>query len=246
MKVITIITLILACVAGAAWWFSARPPVIPSASSSHELIVLSGNTMGGTWSVKVPRLPPATSRDELEAQVGAVLEKLEAQMSSYRPQSELSRFNASVGNDWFPVPRELAEVVSLAQRVSDETGGAFDVTVGPLVNVWGFGAGRSGVPTDVPSPETIASAKSRVGYRQLQVRLDPPALKKSRPDLCVDLGGIAKGYAADAVGTFLESCMLPDYLAQIGGEVRARGKSHLGSPWHVGVETPTPDVRRIL
>jgi thiamine biosynthesis lipoprotein len=245
VKIASIIAFFIVFAAAVGWKMIARHT--PQPPPQHVgLITLSGNTMGGTWAVKVLRLPPATSRDQLEAQVGEVLEKLDAQMSTYRPQSDLSRFNAYAGSDWFPVPRELAEVVSLAQRVSDETAGAFDVTVGPLVNLWGFGAGRSGVPVDVPSPDAIASAKSHVGYRQLEVRLDPPALKKSRPDLCVDLGGIAKGYAADAVGAFLESRGFRDYLAQIGGEVRARGNSHLGRPWHVGVETPTPDVRRIL
>jgi thiamine biosynthesis lipoprotein len=244
MKTILVIASIVVVIAAAGRFVARRPAV--SSSASPGLIMLGGNTMGGTWSVKVLRLPPGASREELEGQVGALLNRLERQMSTYQADSDLSRFNASASTGWFPVPRELAEVVALARRVSDETDGAFDVTVGPLVNVWGFGAGRSGVPQDVPPAEAIAAAKARVDYRRLDVRLDPPALKKSRADLYVDLGGIAKGYAADAVGAFLESRTVSDYLAQIGGEVRARGKSHLGRPWHLGIETPTPDVRRVL
>jgi thiamine biosynthesis lipoprotein len=246
MRTALVIIVIAAAGLAVAWSLARRGPTPPPPAPAPDYITLAGHTMGGTWSVKLLRLPPDIAREPLESRVAAVLEKLDAQMSTYRPVSDLSRFNASGSTDWFPVPRELAELVSLAQRVSEETGGAFDVTVAPLVDLWGFGAGRATVPTAPPPNAAVATARARVGYRRLAARLDPPALKKDRPDVRIDLGGIAKGYAADAVGALLDSIGIADSLVQVGGETRARGRSHPGRPWRVGIETPTPDVRRIL
>ena len=236
--------------AGGAWaWHAARATgrAPAAAAEGPRLVAVGGLTMGGTWSAKLPRLPVSVSAAELEAAAGALLDRLEGQMSTWRPESDLSRFNRYHGTDWFPVPRELAEVVAAAGRVSEQTGGAFDVTVGPLVNLWGFGAdqaaGRAGV---VPSEEAIAGARAHVGYRLLESRLSPPALRKADPAVYADLGGIAKGYAAGAVAEYLDSLGATDYLVAVGGELRARGLSHLGRPWRAGIETPTPDVRRVL
>ena len=203
--------------------------------------------MGGTWSVKVARLPSAMPREALEASVAERLDRLDRQMSIWKPQSDLSRFNQYRGADWFPVPAELAEVVGAAQRVSEQTGGAFDVTVGPLVLLWGFGPQHSGGQIgQIPSDDAIAAARKHVDYRLLECRLTPPALRKRDPELYVDLGGIAKGYAADSVAAYLQSVGVRDFLVAVGGELRAGGLLRDGRPWRVGIETPTPDVRRIF
>ena len=203
--------------------------------------------MGGTWSVKLARLPASISREVLEASVGERLNRLDRQLSIWKPESELSHFNQHRGDDWFAVPRELAEVVAVAQQVSAQSGGAFDVTVGPLVLLWGFGPIRSGGQTgQVPSDDAIAAARAHVDYRRLECRLAPPALRKRDPGIYVDLGGIAKGYAADSVAAYLKSIGVGDYLVAVGGELRASGFSRDGRQWRVGIETPTPDVRRIF
>jgi thiamine biosynthesis lipoprotein len=220
--------------------------ISPSRAGS-ESTSFAGNTMGGTWSVKLAQLPPGSSQESLQACVGELLDRLDSQMSIWKPESNLSAFNRYRGDDWFPVPRELADVVAEAQRVSEQTVGAFDVTVGPLVLLWGFGPARSGGQThSIPSDEAISTARSHVGYRLLECRLLPPALRKHDPELYVDLGGIAKGYAADAVGAFLNSVGIHRYLIAVGGELRAHGMNEQERPWSVGIETPTPDVRRIF
>jgi thiamine biosynthesis lipoprotein len=220
----------------------ASPPSIPETT-------FGGDTMGGAWSVKLSAIPKGTTAEALHKQIAAVLDGLEGQMSTYRPQSAVSKFNAYRKSDWFDVPPDVVRAVAAAQAVSKESGGAFDVTVGGLVNLWGFGpsqTGRRDVTARVPSDAEIDAARAHVGYLHLHVRTDPPALKKDDPFTEIDLSGIAKGYAAHAVATALEGCGAQNYLIAVGGELRAKGLSPLGRPWRVGIEVPTPDTRRII
>lgn len=168
-------------------------------------------------------------------------------MSTYRADSDLSRFNRLRSTDWIPVADDVARLAGIARGVSEQTGGAFDVTVGPLVNLWGFGPGQppGGFGT-IPTDAMIESARRHVGYRLLDSRAAPPALRKSDPLVYADFSGIAKGYAAELVGRRLEELGARDYLVAVGGEMRARGLSHRGRPWRVGIETPTPGTRRVL
>jgi thiamine biosynthesis lipoprotein len=203
--------------------------------------------MGGTWSVKVGDSIEVQRRVDVFGEVSDLLRTLDAEMSIYKPDSDVSRFNAAETTEWFPVAPEVAEVVAAALRASEESGGAFDVTVAPLVNLWGFGPAKSGGQVgQVPTDERIAAARSHVGYRLLECRADPPALRKRDPRLSIDLGGIGKGFAADKVGACLERRGFSNYLVAVGGELRARGSSREGPGWRVGIETPTPDTRRIL
>ena len=129
------------------------------------------------------------------------------QMSTYLPDSEISRFNRSEETDWFSVSSDTAIVVSTALDVARQTDGAFDITVGPLVNLWSFGPDRR--PKGIPTEEEIAAALQRVDYRSLQVRLEPPALRKQESQISIDLSGIAKGYAVDLVADLLDRGGLP-------------------------------------
>ena len=163
------------------------------------------------------------------------LASVDGQMSTYREDSQLSRFNAAQENRWVPVPPELLGVVAAAQRLSQLTDGAFDVTVGPLVNVWGFG------PVDVdsvtPSPQALAGARARVGYHNLQVRESPAALMKLA-DIYVDLSAIAKGHGVDRVTEVLVAKGCTDFMVDVGGEVAVRGANPDGQPWRIGIEAP--------
>lgn len=212
------------------------------------MIDIGGLTMGGTWSVKLPALPPSIkSAAQLEASIAFLLHRLDAEMSSYQPEGDLCKFNRDRTIDWHEVPAELAEVVAKALQVSEESGGAFDVTVAPLVSLWGFGPDSHGKPLEkIPSDLEIKSALVHVGYRRLQCRLSPPALRKSDPEVSIDLGGIGKGFAADQVSVYLNSIGADHYLIAVGGELRAKGTSAAGLPWRVGIETPTADTRRIF
>jgi thiamine biosynthesis lipoprotein len=236
----------VALVAGAVAWVIFQPHK-PTHVPDPPMITIGGHTMGGDWSLTLRHLPPAQTREALQAASQAILDRLEDEMSTYRPTSDLSRFNRMHDTDWFEVPQDLANVVWTAQRVSEETGGAFDVTVAPLVNLWGFGPESTGLRIgEVPTDDAIAAARQHVGYQRLHVRLAPPALRKDDADVRIDLSAIAKGYAAGRIASALDAQGATDYLITVGGEVRAKGISNLGRPWRVGIEVPTPDTRRVL
>ena len=156
-------------------------------------------------------------------------------MSTYLETSEISRFNASESTDWFSVSPEFAEVVAFAQQVSGRTGGAFDVTVGPLVDAWGFGP--EGRPDEIPGEQKLEQLRQRVGYEKLAVRQDPPAIRKSVPGLQVDLSAIGKGHGVDRIVELLQDAGAKDIFVEIGGEVRTAGDK-AGEPWKVGVQRP--------
>lgn len=216
----------------------------PRAAPADDLR-LRGETMGTTYRVSV-----AATRDasvELKTHIDALLERINDQMSTYRPQSELSRLNANASREWLSVSAELYTVLAAARQVSVATDGAFDITVGPLVNLWGFGPqARVDQP---PSASALAEALARVGYRQLELADGPPRVRKARSDLYLDLSAIAKGYAVDQVAALLEAQGMHDYLVDIGGELRARGHNAKGDAWQVGVALPVAnidDIERVL
>jgi thiamine biosynthesis lipoprotein len=208
-----------------------------------EVAELVGQTMGTTYSVKLSPAPPAEQRAALQQRIEALLDQVNRQMSTYIADSDLMRFNRSQSLDWQPVPDSLVDLVERARAISRETGGAYDVTVGPLVNLWGFGnAGRRDTP---PGEDQIRAALARVGYRQLEARATPPALRKAVPGLEVDLSSIAKGWAVDRIGQLLEAQGLGDYLVEIGGDLRARGSKGPGRPWRVAIERPEEGRRTV-
>ncbi len=213
------------------------------AADRDEFILITGPTMGTSYAVKLYDTDGDTEADALQLQIAGLLERINDQMSTWRPASELSRFNKSRGSSWFPVSAELAYVVESAASISALSDGAFDVTVGPIVNLWGFGPERSG--TYPPSEKDIERTMERVGYRQLAVRASPSALRKQRPDVYVDLSAIAKGFAVDEVARLLDERHIRSYLVEIGGELRARGSKPDGSPWKVAIERPLPGERSV-
>lgn len=196
-----------------------------------------GQTMGTTYMVKVAG-HDSVSDDEIRFAVDAELRQVSDEMSTYLDSSEISRFNASESTDWFAVSPSFAEVVQQALEISQLTNGAFDVTVGPLVNAWNFGPERS---KSIPDAAEVARIKASVGFKNLSVRLDPPALRKSIPDLQVDLSSIAKGHGVDRVIAVLEGLSVINAFVEIGGEVRTVGDKP-GGAWKVGIQLP--DVER--
>ena len=203
----------------------------------------TGLTMGTYYSVSYAGGPSCD--DGLTAPIERELATVNAQMSTYLPDSEVSRFNASTSLEWIPVSEDLARTVAVALELSRQSDGAFDVTVGPLVNLWGFGPeDRQGAP----SVEDLASARTRVGFDKLSVDIEASALKKSIADLHVDLSAIAKGHGVDRVAKLLEDHGCEQYLVDIGGEVRTRGQNSSGTQWRVGIEVPdgSGSVERVL
>ena len=206
-------------------------------------LVISGSTMGTTYTVKFYAGKANTDTGVIHSRIDALLERINDQMSTWRPESELSRFNESTSTSWFSVSLELAHVVETAGAISAMSDGAFDVTVGPVVNLWGFGPDRS--TAGLPSQQQIREAMERVDYRQLLVRSSPSALRKLRPDIYVDLSAIAKGFAVDEVARLLDERHIRSYLVEIGGELRARGVKGDGSSWNVAIERPLSDERML-
>lgn len=202
----------------------------------------SGWTMGTAFNVTVAVMPSTVRADELKAGIDRRLSDVNGSMSTFLEDSELSRLNRSRSTDWLPVSDDLATVLAEAQRISRLTDGAFDVTIGPLVNLWGFGPEKKD-GDDVPSVSEITARLQKCGYRNLQVREEPPSVRKLLPEIYIDLSALAKGYGVDRVADYLESAGIKDYLVEIGGELRVEGKSHRGDAWLIGIEKPAPGQR---
>ncbi len=200
--------------------------------------------MGTSYSVRLPSF----SGDEgtLGAAVSAALQRVDALMSTYRADSEVSRFNRHKSREPLPVSAASYAVLAAAQEISAATGGAFDITVGPLVDAWGFGPAEAAAP---PSEETVRKLAESTGWQKLALDPRGPAIAKAAPQTRIDLSAIAKGYAVDRLAESLEQMGYRDYLVEVGGELRARGNRADGSPWRIGVERPASasrDVHRIL
>lgn len=199
---------------------------------------LGGQTMGTTWSVRLVDSPVPSA--ELQVRLERELERVNALMSTYDSGSELMRFNGAPVQEPFAVDDDTRDVVELALDISRLSEGGFDVTVGPLVNLWGFGPGQR--PEQVPDPAAIARARQTVGYDRL--RVEGNALVREA-GLFVDLSAIAKGHAVDVLARTLEAAGVTRYLVEIGGELRGAGKSAADRPWRVAVEAPVAHTREI-
>lgn len=209
--------------------------------AEEEVLALDGRTMGTYWSVRIAAPPSELDAETLHADLEAALVEVNAQMSNYDPESEISRFNRSPVGEWFEVSPEVVAVMAAALDVSALSGGAFDVTVGPLVELWGFGS-RQVERDQVPSEADIAAALAQVDWRQIEVRQEPPALRR-KADVAADLAGIAKGHGVDVMAAVIEAHGATRYLADIGGDMLGRGLNGRGVPWQVAVEVPSPEVR---
>jgi FAD:protein FMN transferase len=208
---------------------------------SPEELVLSGPTMGTTYTVKVAAPPTSLDGARLRATIDAVLAQIDGSMSGYRRDSEVARFNASASTQWYEVSADLAAVVQAALDISEKSDGAFDITVAPLVAAWGFGP--AGEPKILPNAEQLAQIAASVGYRKLHVQLDPPALRKDVAELSIDLNGIAPGFAVDRLAERLAALRAENFMIDIGGEIRARGHNARGEPWHIAIERPVDTQR---
>jgi thiamine biosynthesis lipoprotein len=208
-------------------------------SGSSKIHEIGGSTMGTFFDVKIVKNYPPISKPDfklIKSGIEKVLDSVNGQMSTYIENSELSKFNRFNGTDWFEVSEDLASVIAHSLLISEKSGGAFDITVGPLVNLWGFGpVERNG--SYVPNEEEIKQARQSVGFKKLSVKQSPTSIKKAIVTLYGDLSAIAKGFAVDRISEYLDSAGITDYLVEIGGEIRTQGKNHLGEPWQVGIST---------
>jgi len=220
-------------------WLTWRGPGGPGAA---RLTTLSGPTMGTTFTVKVVQRGTHLADAELQRLTQDALGRVDVLMSTYRPDSEISRFNASLSTDPFPLSPETADVILCALKISDQTAGAFDITLGPIINAYGFGPpGRRPFPTD----DEIEALRLHVGYDKLEFNPDVPSLRKLDPEIYIDLNAIAPGYASDLIAKTFDSHGIADYMIEVGGEIRAHGRNAEGEPWRVGVEKPSDTERSV-
>ena len=199
--------------------------------------------MGTTFSVKIVQPGDLAEKELLRQRISDMLADLDAKLSTYKAESDLSVFNRSESTGWVAVSRELCNVVDAAMAISRLTGGAFDITVGPLVNLWGFGPDSA--RSTPPAADAIAETMEIVGYQKLEADCGQPALRKSVAGLYVDLSGFAKGYAVDKVAEILDEYATENYLVEIGGEVFMKGKNAAGKPWAIAIEKPLDDTRSV-
>lgn len=200
---------------------------------------LSGKTMGTTWSVVINETD--VDVPVLRARIDTRLEEIEQQMSTWRTDSELSRLNRDKSLAWVTVSPGLARVLASAQRIAQQTHGAFDITVSGLMRLWGFhGPG----PAAIPEQDAIDAALAEVGMENFEVDPQRSAVRKMRRGVHLDVSGIAKGYAVDELARILTAQGLDNHLVEIGGEVRASGVRSDGRAWRVAVERPGSGGRR--
>ena len=190
--------------------------------------MLEGQTMGTSFSVQA-RCPVP-----MKAVVRRALTQVDEQMSTYNPESELNQFLAQPLDVWVAASANLFEVVRAANTVSEESSGAFDATIGPIVDLWGFGPGH-GVLSP-PTDQAISNALSRVGYSGVELK-EGGELRRTQ-DVALDLSAIAKGFGVDLVGRELNRLDCADYLIEVGGELLAHGLNKRSQPWRIGIEIP--------
>ena len=194
---------------------------------------LDGESMGSTWSVRyvIDNPSPPDIRAAVETRLGLV----DRQMSTWKPDSDLNRFNSAPAGTWLELPPELYEVIEAALKLAADTGGAYDPTVGPLVDLWGFGA--AGARREPPDAASIAATRSRTGWQRVQVDSEQRRVLQAG-GIHLDLSSIAPGFAVDLIAGYLESQRINDYLVEVGGELRSSGNKPDGSAWQVAIQRP--------
>jgi len=204
-------------------------------------VLLQGKTMGTTYHVKIVSTEQQVKEKNVHADIDALLKQVNQEMSTYIPDSELSRFNKSTSTEPVAISEGLRRVIAESIRLGKFSGGKLDVTVGPLVNLWGFGPDLR--PDKIPSSEILAATRKRIGLEKLS--LNGNMLRKATPDLYVDLSTTAKGYGVDKVAELIEAKGFTNYLVEIGGEMRLKGFKHTGELWAVAVEKPVSKERSV-
>lgn len=205
--------------------------------SKENQIEFTGATMGTSYSIKI--ILPSDKKlnpNKLQSKIDSLLEQVNQQMSTYIPESEISLFNNSNDTSWQDVSPDFAFVVKESKRLGELSNGALDITIEPIVNLWGFGPEDR--PRKIPSENLIRERLKFIGLNKIKIDIEKSRLKKLIPELKLDLSATAKGFGVDKIANFLSSQGLKNFMVEIGGEVRTKGINVEGKYWQIGISTP--------
>lgn len=214
-----------------------------SAGDSASIYEIHGSTMGTQFSVQVRANGPLADQEVLRRDIDNLLRQVERSFSTYMVGSEISQFNLSTSLDWQPASLDFCLRAEEGIAISHLTDGVFDITVGPLVNLWGFGP--DGASPKPPSDAEIADAQQRVGFKRLHTDCAKPAVRKDVAGVYLDMSAFVPGYAVDRIAELLDSAKVENYLVDIGGELMARGRNAEGKPWAIAIEEPLDQDRDV-
>lgn len=223
--------------------FLVMPLAIAACKPGTAVLELTGATMGTTYNVVAIDTSRSLREADIQSAINAALAEVNVQMSNWDSASEISRFNAQQSTDMVSMSPALAKVMRAAEDVHLASEGRFDTTMGPLIELWGFGA--NGRRFDAPEAARIADATARSGHRNT-LEIGAGNMRKTQADSQVYLAAIGKGYGADRVGEALQSLGISDYMIEIGGDIFAAGMNPSGLPWQIGVETPQSFTRGVM
>ena len=215
--------------------------------TNYEILILNGLTMGTTYSVKINADNAFVEKNQISDDIDEILSEINQSMSTYIKESELSNINFSTISDWQSISDDLFEVIDHAINVSLKTNGAFDITIAPLVNLWGFGPDE--LQNKIPTDEIIELTKQNTGYKKISIDKSLKKISKLDPNLHIDLSGIAKGFAVDKIARYLDKRGFKNYLVEIGGELIGKGLNKDNEIWQIGIENPNNNsdtIKRII
>lgn len=210
-------------------------------SNAERIEVLSGPTMGSTYTIKYVYNTTTPAADAVGVAVQNILDEVDRQMSTYRLDSDIARFNQSPANTCMPMPQPVLELAQYGYELSRSSDGAFDLTLGPLLDLWGFGPQARG--KHVPSSDEIAAAKAKIGYQHVRVVNDQ--LCKDA-DVKVEFNSIAAGYTVDRISERFAELNIDSYMIEVTGELIAKGLKPDGTPWRIALEQPLGDGQRVI
>ncbi|WP_172604502.1 FAD:protein FMN transferase [Pseudomonas fluorescens] len=210
--------------------------ILAGCGDGDSMETVSGPTMGSTYSIKYVRRADLADADQVRKQVEGILGEIDQQMSTYRHDSDIEGFNAMPAHSCRKMPAAVLELVRVGEQLSEQSEGSYDLTVEPLMNLWGFGP--QGREEKVPASDALSKVMQRVGHQHL--RIDGQQLCKDAA-VKVDFNSIAAGYAVDAIAARLDALGIHDYLAEVTGELKAKGRKPDGSPWRIALEAPRDD-----
>ncbi|MEQ1739713.1 MAG: FAD:protein FMN transferase [Methyloglobulus sp.] len=224
-------------------WFTVYWVILalPGCQELPRELKVSGKAQGTTYHIKLVLDGASTSLEEIQGQVTATLDEIDSKLSNYRNDSEITLINQQENTDWITVSQEIADLLVIANTVYERSDGCYDLTVKPLFDLWGFSRHENRIPTQ----DEINALLPHMSMSLLEVDAIKQRIRKKDPKLKIDLSSIAQGYSVGRVANHLEVMGIKNYMVEIGGEMMVRGRKANGDVWRVGIETPTPFIRKL-